>query len=236
MARLPRYYAPGIVQHVIQRGNNRQDIFLNDEDCAFFWECLKDAAQKYECAVHAYIFMPNHIHLLVTPKKENSVSKMLQSLGRKYVQYFNQTYERTGTLWEGRYRSTVIEPDEYLFDVSKYIELNPVRHGLVSHPRDYLWSSYHANADAEDDELVTPHANYLALGKTAAKRRAAYRTLFRKRLTDAALETIRAATNKAWALGNERFRKKVESVSGRRASPLPKGRPQSEPKAKSRKA
>lgn len=225
MARLPRYVIPGQPQHVIQRGNNRTPIFGAKEDYLFYLECLKQAAQAHDLAIHAYVLMTNHVHLLATPGHETSIGKTLQSLGRRYVQYFNYTYRRTGTLWEGRYKATVIQSEAYLLTCSRYIELNPVRSGMVPHPREYPWSSYHSHAYGKVDELLTDHPLYRRLGSSPEERHSAYRELFRSHLTEASLEAIRGATNKGWVLGNERFRAKVEALSGRRAVPLPKGRP-----------
>jgi putative transposase len=142
MARLPRYTLPGQPQHVILRGNNRSIIFAADEDYRFFLDCLGDAATRHGCVIHAYVLMTNHVHLLITPEHEGSIGKALQSVGRRYVQYFNYTYQRTGTLWEGRYKATLIDSESYLLTCYRYIELNPVRADMVPHPRDYLWSSY----------------------------------------------------------------------------------------------
>lgn len=228
MARLPRYFAPNTPQHVILRGNNRTVIFGAEPDYPFFRECLQDASERFGCAIHAYVLMTNHVHLLMTPESEDSIGKTLQSVGRRYVQYFNYTYRRTGTLWEGRYKATVIDGETYLLTCSRYIELNPVRAQMTAHPRDYPWSSYHANADGAADGLVRPHSLYRTLGRTQAERQDAYRELFRSRIGERALAAIREATNKGWALGDGRFRTKVEQLSGRRATPLPKGRPPKE--------
>ena len=228
MARLPRYVLPGQPQHVIQRGNNRNVIFAAEDDYHFYLECLTDAARKYGCDIHAYVLMTNHVHLLATPHHEDSIAKTLQSVGRRYVQYFNQTYQRTGTLWEGRYKATLIDSEAYLLTCYRYIELNPARANMVSHPRDYPWSSYRCHADAEPNALVTDHALYRALGKTAEARQAAYRELFKAHLSNADVVAIREATNKAWALGDERFKSEIAAVVGRRVQPLSKGRPRKE--------
>ncbi|MDQ5880243.1 MAG: REP-associated tyrosine transposase, partial [Pseudomonadota bacterium] len=177
MARLPRYFAKGVPQHVILRGNNREPIFANDEDCQFFKEVLLDAAVRYGLAIHAYVLMTNHIHLLALPESAESLPKTLQSVGRRYVQYFNYRYKRTGTLWEGRYRATVVDAEKYLFECMRYIELNPVRAGMVAHPRNYPWSSYLANAEDKEDLLVTCHSQYRRLGANATERQEAYREL-----------------------------------------------------------
>jgi len=225
MARLVRYVVPGQPQHIIQRGNNRAAIFGRDEDCAFYLACLKKAIEANGLSIHAYVLMTNHVHLLATPSDETSISKTLQSLGRRYVQYFNFAYARTGTLWEGRYKATIVESEAYMLICSRYIELNPVRAGMVTHPREYPWSSYHSNADGRADPLLTDHSIYKRLGKRPDDRQAAYRALFRVQLSDQALEEIREKTNKGWALGSDRFSGRIEALSGRRTAPLPRGRP-----------
>lgn len=225
MARLPRYVVPGQPQHVIQRGNNREPIFADEADYRFYLECLLEAAQREALALHAYVLMTNHVHLLATPDTETSLSRVLQSVGRRYVQYFNRTYDRTGTLWEGRYKATLIDSERYLLTCMRYIELNPVRAGMVDHPGDYPWSSYPANARGKVQSLVTPHSLYRGLARTDNARQAAYCRLFRAHLNQSEIEAIREATNKAWVLGNDRFRDKIETLSGRRTAPLPRGRP-----------
>ena len=225
MARLPRYFVEGQPQHIIQRGNNREPIFADDADYYFYYECLQKAAEQHGLTIHSYVLMTNHVHLLATPDSEQSIGKTLQSLGRRYVQYFNYTYERTGTLWEGRYKATLIDSERYLLTCMRYIELNPVRAGMVKHPLDYTWSSYAANARGEEDELVVPHDLYRRLGRSHAARQRAYRQLFRSSLGKGELDAIRAATNTGWVLGNDRFREKIERLSGRRTSPKPRGRP-----------
>lgn len=224
MARLPRYFVPGQPQHIIQRGNNRSVIFAAEEDYRFYLECLGDAARRHGCDIHAYVLMTNHVHLLATPHHKDSIAKTLQSVGRRYVQYFNHTYQRTGTLWEGRYKATPIDSEAYLLTCYRYIELNPVRAGMVEHPRDYPWSSYRCHADGEPDPLVTDHALYRALGATAEARQATYRALFNAHLSEIDMNAIREATNKAWALGGDRFREEIAAATARRAEPLPKGR------------
>ncbi len=228
MARLPRYFVKGVPLHIILRGNNRESIFGDDEDRGFFKASLLDAATRYGLAIHAYVFMPNHIHLLASPQTPESISKAMQSVGRRYVQYFNTRYKRTGTLWEGRYRATIVEPQHYLFECMRYIELNPVRAGMVSHPRHHVWSSYRANAEGKADALVTPHSLYRRLATAADGPWGAYRELSRTPIDAQLLEQIRECTNKGWALGGERFHVKVERLTARRTAPLPKGRPKRE--------
>lgn len=231
MARLPRYVIPGQPQHIIQRGNNRQQIFAADADYQFFRDALVDAAKKHGLAIHAYAWMTNHIHLLATPELDDSISKVFQSVGRRYVQYFNFTYRRSGTLWEGRYRATVVDSEQYLLTLMRYIELNPVRAGMVTHPRDYAWSSYHYNAQGEaglNADWITQHREYMRLGRSVAERQSAYRQLFRAALPAHDLKEIRESTHKGWALGSDRFKAKIEGLGQRRATSKGVGRPRQE--------
>jgi len=170
MPRKPRFSPLGLPQHIIQRGNNRQVCFGREEDFSAYLGWLKQFSVKFDVSVHAWVLMTNHVHLLCTPNAGNSISSMMQSLGRMYVRYFNYTYKRTGTLWEGRYKSCVVNADEYLFHLYRYIELNPVRAGMVDDPANYVWSSYQCNALGKVSELHTPHYLYLNLGNNPASR------------------------------------------------------------------
>jgi putative transposase len=211
MARLPRFVIPGQPQHVIQRGNDRQAIFRDEQDYSFYLEKLWEAAEKNQCDIHAYVLMTNHVHLLITPHTETGIGKTLQSIGRYYVQYFNHCYKRTGTLWEGRYRATLIDSEAYLLTCMRYIELNPVRASdMVKHPSKYPWSSYCCNALGQEDVLIKPHHEYKRLGTTSEARQSAYRQQFSTRIPKQTLHEIREATNKAWTLGSEQFQQRVE--------------------------
>ena len=232
MPRLGRYFLPDQPQHVIQRGNDRQAVFLCDEDREAYLDWLLAAAQKHGCRIHAYVLMTNHVHLLASPARAESLPRMMQSLGRRYVRYLNDAHRRTGTLWEGRYRAAPIDSDRYLMLCTRYIELNPVRARMVRHPREHRWSSYPANALGAADALVTPHALYLSLGRTAAERQASYRALFRDQLDEAFIEDLRVATNGGWALGGDAFKRRIAKGAKRRAEPLPRGRPPLNPKDK----
>ena len=223
MARLPRFVLPGHPQHIIIRGNNREPVFNADEDYRFFLDKLHNAAKKHQCDIHAYVLMTNHIHLLATPHKENGISKMMQMLGRYYVQYYNYTYQRTGTLWEGRYKASLIDSETYALLCYRYIELNPVRADMIKHPAEYPWSSYRANAMGESDRLITPHLMYEALGQDEALRQHQYRTLFDGQIDELSLMQMREATNKAWVLGSDHFKQKIDSQLNRRADKLSKG-------------
>ncbi len=223
MARLPRLNLPGIPQHVVQRGNNREVCFFEEADYTVYLDKLKLYSRKYKVAVHSYVLMTNHVHLLLTPSTTTGVSQLMQSLGRYYVRYINQTYDRTGTLWEGRYKSTLVDSDNYFLTVSRYIELNPVRADMVEHPSDYPWSSYRHNALGVPIELITPHSLYAGLAKTDKTRQKRYRALFENEIPEYALEEIRESLNRAWVLGSGRFKQQIEKKTGRRASPLARG-------------
>ena len=225
MARSSRVCPIGMPQHVIQRGNNRQVCFADEQDFAAYAGWLKGYSKKYQVDIHAWVLMTNHVHLLCTPRGQNAVSHMMQSLGRHYVRYFNFSYKRTGTLWEGRFKSCLVQEETYLIQLYRYIELNPVRAGMVEQPSDYVWSSYPINALGKVSELCTPHAVYLALGKDANERQASYRELFKHHVDGKLLEDIRLAVNKGMALGSERFKTEIESLSGRRMTAKKMGRP-----------
>ncbi|WP_295430162.1 transposase [uncultured Thiodictyon sp.] len=223
MARLPRFILPGFPQHVLQRGNNRRQILFREEDYWFLWEKIGTAAEKFECSIHAYCLMPNHFHLLLTPLHEDGIGKLMQYVGRCYVQYFNSGNDRTGTLWDGRYRATLLDPADWMIPVSRYVEGNPVRAGLVSTPADYAWSSFAANATGAPDRLVTASADYERLGRGPKTRQAAYAKGFAAPLDEARLTRIRDATNKAWVLGDAAFCAIVEERLNRRTSPRARG-------------
>ena len=231
MARLPRYVIPSQPQHIIQRGNNRQVIFAADADYQFFRDALIDAAAKHGLLIHAYVWMTNHIHLLATPQYEDSISKVFQSVGRKYVQYFNFTYKRSGTLWEGRYRATIVDSEQYLLKLMRYIELNPVRANMTQHPADYPWSSYVFNAEGKlglNSDWLVPHNEYLRLGQNDVERQVAYQQLLNVNLSTNDLVQIRECTHKGWALGSLRFIDEIEHLTNRQASSKGIGRPKKE--------
>jgi putative transposase len=224
MARLPRFNLPGHPQHVIVRGNNREPIFYADDDYRFYLEKLKQACDKHQCDVHAYVLMTNHVHFLITPHTGNGLSKAIQMIGRYYVQYFNHTYQRTGTLWEGRYKATLIDSETYALSCYRYIELNPVRaRDMVDHPSKYPWSSYRHNAMGKYNELIVHHELYQGLGQNDEERRKAYRALFRTQISKRILDEIRETTNKAWVLGSEHFKDRINAQLNRPASPRPRG-------------
>jgi len=175
--------------------------------------------------IAGYVLMTNHVHLLLTPREKGSVGQLMKRLGQRYVQYVNRTYQRSGTLWEGRFRSCIAQEDNYLLRCQRYIELNPVRAGMVEHPADYRWSSYKANAQGVRNKLVTPHFLYQALGFTETERQSSYRELFRSNLEPSLVDEIRRATNGNYVLGNARFKEEIEKALGRRVKPGKAGRP-----------
>ena len=225
MARLPRIGPLGVPQHIIQRGNNRQVCFACEQDMAVYANFLENYARKFSVAIHAWVFMTNHVHLLATPYEVEAVSKMMQALGRRYVRYFNREYLRSGTLWEGRFKSSLVQSDVYLLQCQRYIELNPVRANMVSDPAEYVWSSYQGNGLGKKIALHTPHEEYLKLGDTNERREKAYRSLFNAHIESGLIEDIRSAVNKGMALGDDRFKREIEVLCGRRVSPAKMGRP-----------
>ncbi len=225
MARLPRYSIVNQPQSVILQGRDGQRVFYEQQDYQYFHDCLEAASYNYLLKVHAYVLMPDHVHILATPANSDSTSRTIQSIGRNYVQYFNECYGGIGTLWEGRYRATVIDPAKYLLTCCRYIELNPVRNALVDKPAEYRWSSYAHNALGQADEMLSEAPQYRRLGADRKARAKAYRALFKKKLDPSLVQEITDATLKGWVLGDSRFARKIEKLSGRRATPLPKGRP-----------
>lgn len=225
MPRRARLSLPNVPWHIIQRGNNRSDCFFADEDYQRYLNELTILAPKFECAIHAYVLMTNHVHLLLTPKNTDSTALLMKNLGQRYVQYVNRSYKRSGTLWEGRFRSCLTQSENYVLACYRYIEMNPVRAGMVNQAKNYLWSSFHANAGGQESTILTPQEEYLALGKTREERLAAYNALFNNGTNDSTLHEIRSATNSNLVLGNAAFQQKMSDLLGRRVSPGKVGRP-----------
>ncbi len=223
MARPCRFLLPDQPQHVIQRGNNRGRVFFGEGDYAFYLQCLAEACGRYGCSVHAYVLMTNHVHLLVSPTAEESLPRLMQSIGRRYAQFINWRRERTGSLWEGRYRACAVDSDAYFLVCSRYIEMNPVRAAIDAGPADYRWSSFRANAHGRANPVVSAHSLYLSLGRSTAERCDAYRALFEQQIDSKVLDEIRDATQKGWPLGNSGFRRALETFRGRPASPALRG-------------
>lgn len=225
MARLPRISPVDIPVHLIQRGNNRQLCFDAEADYTAYLGWLAEYAKRCHVDIHTWVLMTNHVHLLCTPRIEGAVSRMMQSMGRSYVRYFNRQYERSGTLWEGRYKSCLIQDERHLLEVYRYIELNPLRAGMVAEPDQYRWSSYQANALGQPSALCTPHPTYLALGADDFERQQQYRALCERSVDEEALEAIRTSTNKGLALGDDDFKVAIEARTGRRVVAKKRGRP-----------
>ena len=225
MARLPRLIVPHQPHHVIQTGNNEQTVFHDDDDCLAFLGWLRAAAKTWKVQIHAYVLMPNHLHLLVMPSDEDGLGQMMQWIGRYYVPYFNQKYSRSGTLWNGRYKTSLIDADAYFMLCSRYIESNPVRSGLVSRHEDYRWSSYCHHAGIRPDGLIIDHPKFWALGNTPFEREAAYVALFERVITSDEIASISKALLKGWPLGSEQFKAALQSKVKRRVLPAKRGRP-----------
>ncbi len=215
MPRRARITMAAVPHHVVQRGHNRQATFFADEDYYTYLHDLKEGALRYGCAVHAYVLMTNHVHLLLTPANEEGLSKLMRYLGSRYVQYVNYVYRRRGTLWDGRFKSCMVDAESYLLRCYRYIELNPVRASMVERPEDYRWSSYACHAHGKADALIQYHPLYQALGTTDEMRQQAYRELFQYELDRDALTEIRGSLNKGLALGAERFKDEVEAAVAR---------------------
>jgi putative transposase len=225
MSRRPRIHLDDVPLHIVQRGHNREPCFFGEEDYGSYLHWLDEALGETECALHAYVLMTNHVHLLLTPKKAAAVPRLIISLGRRYVQYINRTYQRTGTLWDSRYKSSLVQAETYLLACQRYIELNPVRAAIVDDPAHYRWTSYRANALGAADSRITPHALYRELGASDKERQIAYRALFRAQLERAAIDDIRLALMQHQPLGNARFYAKIEKMTGARREARPRGRP-----------
>ena len=225
MPRRPRIDLPGNPQHIIQRGVDRQPVFFSDDDCSFFLDLLNAYTQKRSILLHAYCLMTNHIHLVLTAPSARELGGLMQDMGRRYVQYVNRTYKRSGGLWQGRYKSSYIQTERCLLACQRYVELNPVRAEMVRQPADYRWSSFHANALGEPNPLITPHQEYLNLGVSEEKRLQIYRELFATQGDDPDWKLIRAATQQGVVVGDSRFVEAIEKRLGHAVQPKPRGRP-----------
>jgi putative transposase len=226
--RRARLRLAGVPLHLVQRGNNRSACFFAEDDYALYLRHLGELSRKFGCRVHAYTLMTNHVHILLTPEEADSASMTMKHLGQRYVQYVNRTYRRSGTLWEGRFKSCLSQSESYVFACYRYIELNPVRAGMCARPGEYRWSSYRANADEGHDPVITAHDEYRRLGATGEMRRFAYRRLFDEQLDPVVVAAIRESTRGNYVLGNHRLQSEIESMLGRRARRGSAGRPRLE--------
>ena len=232
MARQPRLVIPFQAHHIVQFAVDRQTIFRDAEDHQRFLGWLRDAAKLYQVAIHAYVLMPDHIHLAATPVDAEGLARMMQWAGRHYVPYFNRKYQRSGTLWQGRFKAGVIDAQHYLLLVSRYIETNPVRAGLVLNPQDYQWSSHNHHIGSKPDPLVTDHMIYWSLGNTPFQREATYKGLTEQALTSVELKMVGDSAHKGRVLGSDAYKTELEKQTNRQVLPGRRGRPRkSEPEA-----
>jgi putative transposase len=229
MARLARLVVPGYPHHIVQRGNNRQAIFVDDTDRERFLAVLADSATRFDLPIHAFVLMPNHVHLLATPASETSLAGTMQAIGRSYARWFNKRHQRTGTLFEGRFRSSVVETDRYALACMRYIEMNPVRAALVAEPSEFRWSSHLHHIGTRKSALVSEHSLYWSLGNTPFERQAAYTKLFELPLGEAELAPIRASIQGGWAVGRPWGVGSQPQIQ-RRPERLARGRPRADSK------
>jgi putative transposase len=216
LPRRARLKFAGVPLHIVHRGNNRNACFFKDADYRFYLKHLEELASRFACSVHAYVLMTNHVHLLVTPSENDGASQMMKRLAQRYVQYVNRVYERSGTLWEGRFKSSLVQTHGYFLKCQRYIELNPVRAGMVARPGDYPWCSYRTNGDMRASTLIVPHECYVALGETPGERAAAYQRLLESGLEESDMRDIRSAANGGFALGDQQFNDELSAAIGKR--------------------
>lgn len=220
-------YLSSLPYHVIQRGNNREVCFIEPEDYRFYLELWKESSARYGVAVHAYCLMTNHVHFLVTPDNETAISNTMKVVGSRYAQYINKKYRRTGTLWEGRHRASLVQSERYLLTCMRYLECNPIRARMVARPEEYRWSSYGTNAWG-DHGWLQPHKEYRRLGKTPSERGHAYRALFKSQVGNEDLHLIRRAAHYCQPVGSDRFRKQIEQKYSIKLGQMERGRPRKE--------
>ncbi len=229
MARLPRLVVPYQLHHVIQRGIAGSNLFQDELDYQFFYNAMVSAASQFKVAVHAYVLLPDHLHLLMTPGDSAGIARFMQWLGRSYVPYYNRKYQRTGTLWQGRFRATVLEAKHYFIPSCILIESHAQRSGLVNSASDYPWSSLAHHSGYKADPLITDHPAYWGLGNTPFQREAAYQEMLNFGLGRQQIQQLSQATHKSWALGSAEFMVELEKLTSRRLSPASRGRPKKAP-------
>jgi len=225
MPRKPRFFLPDVPVHIVQRGHSREPVFFEDGDYLAYLRWLQEAADRYECDIHAYVLMTNHIHILATPRETQGISRMMQYIGRRYVPYINDTYGTSGSIWEGRFKASLISDEQYLLTCMRYIELNPVRANMVNSPGYYRWSSYRYNAQSKSNKIVTEHPLYVAIGRMKAVRCENYKSLFKVHIDDEQLNSIRAAWQTGTPLGNDYFKEKIERKLKTKVGQSRRGRP-----------
>lgn len=227
MPRRARMYFPDLPYHVVQRGNNREACFVEPENYQFYLVLWEELSRRYSLVVHACCLMTNHVHFLVTPEHDTAISSTMKVAGSRFAQYMNKKYHRTGTLWEGRHRSSLVQSERYLLTCMRYIELNPVRAQMVTRPEEYRWSSYGVNAWG-DRSWLTPHPEYQCLGTTPDERELAYRELFKTHLSEEDLHRVHRAAHYCQPIGDDRFRQQIEQRYGIKLGKMDRGRPRKE--------
>ena len=225
MPRKPRFFLPDVPNHVVQRGRNREPVFFESSDYYFYLEKLREALHKYEAELHAYVLMTNHVHLLISAKDAKAISSVMQYVGRCYVPYINHKYGFSGSLWEGRFKSSLIESESYLLSCMRYIELNPVRANMAHSPEDYIYSSYHANALGKDDLLVTPHVEFLKISESSKNRAKFYQGLFNQIISQEDMNNLKHSYESGTPMGSSYFQSYIEQVLGRKVGKTSRGRP-----------
>jgi putative transposase len=225
MARLPRLYAPAIAQHIVQRAAVGRRLFMDTDDYAIFIDLLRDAARTHGLSIHAFVLLPQRLELVATPASRESTARTLQAVARRFVPRINQKSALAGTLWQGRFRSTLIDADDYLLAVMRYVESRPVAEGLVPEPADWHWSSFAHHVGHGAQSIIMDHAIYWSLSDTPFERQAVYRAMMDRGLDAALAERIGKAAELGWALGGERFVASLKEVANRRPHPAPRGRP-----------
>ncbi len=225
MPRKPRVYLGNIPAHIVHRGHNRDACFFSDEDYLYYLECLYQGCRRYTVQLHAYVLMTNHVHLLMTPADEAGISRVMQHIGRLYVRHINQTYRRSGSLWEGRHKASLIEAENYLLTCYRYIELNPVAANMVAFPEDYRWSSYQHHACGLTNPNIIEHDVYVRLGSSSTLRSAAYSALFSSRIPQQDITQIQKSIKYNYPLGSDRFRQQIEIALNKSVGYSRLGRP-----------
>jgi putative transposase len=225
LPRKPRFFLPDAPVHVVQRGHSREPVFFEDNDYSAYLHWVEEAVERYDCVIHAYALMTNHVHFLITPRDKRGISLMMQHVGRRYTPYINHTYGTSGSIWEGRFKASLIHDEEYLLTCMRYIELNPVRANMVSNPAQYRWSSYRCNAQGKENKLLSAHPLYEQLGRSKLEQCEAYKTLFKAHLEPEDLKDIRASLQTGTPLGNDYFKEKIEKKLKTKVGQARRGRP-----------
>lgn len=225
MPRYARGTIAGVIYHIMHRGNNKQVVFFTEDDYSYFIELIKQAKKNFKVKIYSYCLMTNHVHILLEPEITEHLAKFIKFIAQNYTQYINKTYKRTGTFWEGRYKSCAVSNDIYLFACSRYIEMNPLRAGLAGDPLDYEYSSYHHKVGARKENFLDYDPFYLSLGSTDTERHIHYKEEFRKAIPEGEWKSIQEGINRNSVFGNEKFRNQIEQAIGRKITQKDRGRP-----------